>query len=227
MREQYVWPAGTPVLMVGFRSESPGESEIESSWVTVSAGRLAEDFRPGTSVIMKDGPLAVHLPIKGWETNAIYRHGGRGWGVGKSDAEYAEYVHASWKRAFMFCAEKGTEAHLGARCFIMLRSEADFPDRAGIAQTSLVDRLETMEHPSFHELLPLVSEIVSNVRWQMGGYYGWATAAFDARGEIMRLCCVTHMKMRRLRLGDDADAGSERLGRYAPQLCGSDMKQGS
>lgn len=200
MREQYVWPAGTPVLILGFRSASPGESEIERGWVTAAAGRLAETYRPGGSVLMKEGPMAMNVPAKGWEANTVYRNGSRGWGAGKSDVEYSEYVHASWKRAFMLCAAEGTEAFHGARSFILIRSEADYPGRAGVAETSLVDRMEATENPSLHDLLPLVSEIASNVSWQMGGYYGWATAEFDERGEPMRMCCVTHMKMRRLRL---------------------------
>ena len=172
MKEKFIWEAGTPVLLV---------SEEERPIRSVFVGRLAESFRPGSALIMHDGPMSVNLPAKGQECRLIVRSWDRDH---MNDKEYVDSVEDSWKNGFQLCFK--APQILDRSRFDLFFDSRDASQRALCNGQSIVERLENMGVPTWIEMQEVQRSAICVVGWYLDGYHSNETVPLDARGIPMR-----------------------------------------
>lgn len=185
MDAQYIWKAGTPVMLLGIEGTYPSESSLKNLWKTVMAGRLEEDFQPGSPVILENAPMPGAIPARGWNTRVVHRLHEQGTSSPDFSFErHEQFIHASWKNMFLISADKGTESLRGCHGFFMVRSSEEVASFIGAGKASLCDRLDVIEN-SFPVLLELIPEIVASMDWFLGGYHDWHASKIDRSGKII------------------------------------------
>lgn len=180
MRQEYIWEAGTSVLLAGYpRSWLSG---VKPS--TVFAGRLAEPFCYGGAVLMEPGPMAVNLSARGWLSPSLLVHA---WNRDPlSGVEYLEAVHRAWKGGFQL---NGRSPKHGCRMFHMFRDFQEVSERLFHRQETIVERLEAEQDASWPVLQSYTPDIHRVIAWFLGGHQETEAIPIDlASGEPLKHC---------------------------------------